>query len=102
MALALLLTLMGLAARSSPQPLVDHKESTAIPAVVVLPLPEVKRPNQALVESSSRREAATKAPEPTVKVKHARNAKPKKRVQDCDPPFFIDTNGIRRIKAGCL
>lgn len=103
LALASLLTLFGLAARSSPQPqAVEKASSTASPAVVVLPLPEIKSQNGAVVESSIRREAASKAPEPTVKVKHARNAKPKKRAQDCDPPFFIDANGIRRIKAGCL
>jgi hypothetical protein len=29
-------------------------------------------------------------------------AKASKLETDCDPPFFIDSNGIRRVKAQCL
>jgi eukaryotic-like serine/threonine-protein kinase len=103
LALALLLTLVGLAARSSPQPLATQKKSApAIPAVVSPSVPEVKSLTEVSAESIRPSEVAAKPPEPTVKIKYARRAKTNKRAKDCDPPFFIDANGIRRIKARCL
>jgi len=52
-------------------------------------------------ERASQLGLAPSAAAPTAK-KHSRLAKTAKSAKDCDPPFFIDRDGIRRVKSQCL
>jgi serine/threonine-protein kinase len=45
---------------------------------------------------------AASTPAQPGKAKSARAARSSKSARDCDPPFFVDRDGIRRIKAQCL
>jgi hypothetical protein len=102
-ALVLLLALVGLASRSSHRSEASQKESsTAIPSVAPPSLSEVKGLTEVPIPSVMRPEIAVRPPEPAARIRHTRNAKARKPAKDCDPPFFIDAKGIRRIKAHCL
>jgi serine/threonine protein kinase len=102
-ALILLLVLVGLAARSPHRSEASQKESsTVIPAVALPPNSEAKSSTEVAIPSVVRPEIAVKPHEPSARIRHTRSAKAKKPAKDCDPPFFIDDKGIRRIKAHCL
>jgi serine/threonine-protein kinase len=100
-ALALILTLVGLSARSTPQSSAGQQ-----PVPAAKPAPVAPQVTELMAEASEGKNShpglAAKAPEPAVRARPARIAKAKKPAKDCDPPFFIDANGIRRIKARCL
>jgi eukaryotic-like serine/threonine-protein kinase len=94
----------GLAARSPGRPAASPRElSSAVPpGPRVLPIAEATASDIAAAELAKVPEVIATVREPTARIRHAPKARTKKLAKDCDPPFFIDGNGIRRIKARCL
>lgn len=73
-------------------PLAEGGPTKSLPIVTPSP-PRADRVDRAAAP------ATTPAPQPKRSSKFARTTKPAK---DCDPPFYIDRDGIRRVKPLCL
>jgi serine/threonine-protein kinase len=110
-ALLLIIGAVGLALRSGSGRSVDPltSERTVAPPTQAgpRPLPQPASP-PALVNAAgssgaqAERPAPVPPPNPAVKTRRMKPAKAAKLAKDCDPPFFIDSDGIRRVKAQCL
>lgn len=74
---------------------------TVKPMVVQVPAPTATNPapTEAKTAHSTRGPATLPTTPPKRNSKLARNAKAAK---DCDPPFYVDRDGIRRVKPLCL
>ncbi len=83
---------------SSQPPVTPSAKATVAPAVkpMVVQVPEQIEKKPAL---PARVPATAPAAQPKRSSKLARNAKAAK---DCDPPFYVDRDGIRRVKPLCL
>jgi eukaryotic-like serine/threonine-protein kinase len=111
--LLLALASIGVAARSASRPLAAQPESgptappPAVQTVSAGSAPTTREssstaPAGTPSEQAKRFAIATTASSPSGKPKHTRLAKPNRTAKGCDPPFFIDDKGIRRIKPECL
>jgi serine/threonine protein kinase len=109
LALVFGLTAAGLATRSTSRPVASEKKApTAISPAASQPISQDQPSSEVMgsADTPARQaqglDVAAGSREPAARVRQARTTRTKKRARDCDPPFFIDDKGIRRIKARCL